>query len=224
MSAKLAVCVVDDDADIRASLKTLFKSRNIPYLAFGTAGEFFEDYMQKNVGCVLLDYKMPGTSGLEILREMRARNLLFPVILMTGHANVPLTVEAMKAGVLDVIEKPVDESEIVEKVQAAFGKAEHYRNLANERRNVWPKIQSLTPREIQVLDMMVAGEKNRKIASELGISPKTLDIHRANILRKMQTKTIADLVRWRLLSRADEAGIMPVIVRAEPQERIFSFR
>jgi two-component system response regulator FixJ len=214
MSAKLAVCVVDDDADLRGALKLLFKSRNIPYLAFGTAGEFFEDYTQKNVGCVLLDLKMPGTSGLDILKEMRAKNILVPVILMTGHANVAVTVEAMKAGAMDVIEKPVDDTEVIDKVQAAFAKSEHFRKLASERVHVNPKIQSLTPREIQVLDLMVAGEKNRKIAADLGISPKTLDIHRANILRKMQTKTIADLVRWRLLSRADDAGVTPVIVRA----------
>jgi two-component system, LuxR family, response regulator FixJ len=214
MSAKLAVCVIDDDADLRGALKMLFKSRNIPYLSFGTAGEFFEGYTQKNVGCVLLDLKMPGTSGIEILREMRRRNILVPVILLTGHANVPVTVEAMKEGVLDLIEKPVDDDEVLTKVQAAFAKAEHFRNLASERQAVAPKIESLTPREIQVLDLMVAGIKNRKIAADLGISPKTLDIHRANILRKMQTKTIADLVRWRMVSRADDAGVMPVIVRA----------
>jgi len=214
MSAKLAVCVVDDDAELRGALKLLFKSRNIPYLSFGTAGEFFEGYTQKNVGCVLLDYKIPGTTGLEILREMRSRNILLPVILMTGHATIPLTVEAMKAGVLDLIEKPVDDDEVLMKVQAAFAKAEHFRNLASERQFVAPKIESLTPREIQVLDLMVAGIKNRTIAADLGISPKTLDIHRANILRKMQTKTIADLVRWRLVSRSDIAGVTPVIVNA----------
>ncbi len=214
MSVKPAVCVVDDDADLRGALKLLFRSRNIPYLAFGSAGEFYEGYEQKNVACVILDLKMPGTSGLDVLRDMRAKNILLPVILMTGHADVAITVAAMKAGAMDVIEKPVDENELIDKVQAAFAKAEHFRNLASERRMVEPKILSLTKRETQILDLMVAGIKNPKIAADLGISPKTLDIHRANILRKMQTKTIADLVRWRLVNRADAAGVMPVIVRA----------
>jgi two-component system response regulator FixJ len=214
MSAKFAVCVIDDDAELRGALKLLFKSRNIPYLSFGTAGEFFEGHTQKNVGCVLLDLKIPGTSGLEILRQMRARNILVPVILLTGHANIAITVEAMKAGALDLIQKPVDNDELIDKVHAAFAKAEHFRTLASERQAVEPKIKSLTPRETQVLDLMVAGELNRKIAADLGISTKTLDIHRANIMRKMQTKTIADLVRWRLVSQADAAGVMPVIVRA----------
>ncbi len=214
MSVKLAVCVIDDDAEIRASLKLLFRSRNIPYLAFGSAGEFYEGYTQKNVGCVILDLKMPGTSGFEILKEMRSKNILLPVILMTGHASVAIAVEAMKLGALDVIEKPVDDTEMFDKVQAAFAKAEHFRNLASERQHIEPKFKSLTKRETQICDLMVAGIKNRKIAADLGISPKTLDIHRANILRKLQTKTMADMVRWRLIDRADTMGVMPIIVRS----------
>ncbi|MEI7686872.1 MAG: response regulator [Planctomycetota bacterium] len=214
MSVKPAVCVLDDDADLRASLKLIFRGRNIPYMAFGTAEEFFDGYSEKHVGCVLLDLKMPGESGLDILRQMREKNILLPVILVTGHADVPIAVEAMQAGAFDVLEKPVDADVLVEKVQHAFTKAEHYRNLASEREAVGPKIDMLTPREIEVLDQMVSGKKNRKIAEELGISTKTLDIHRANIMRKMHTKTIADLVRWRLISKAGTAGVMPVIVRA----------
>ena len=214
MSAKPAVCVLDDDADLRASLKLLFRSRNIPYLAFGTLEEFLEGYTQKNVGCILLDYKLQGTTGIDVLRELRAKNILIPVILVTGHADVPISVEAMKAGACDLIEKPANEQELIKKVQAAFAKSELFRNLASERAEVEVKMGYLTPREIEVLDMMVAGVKNRKIAEDLGISSKTLDIHRANIMKKMATKTVADLVRWRLVNKTDSAGVAPVIVRA----------
>src|SRR5262245_57849429 len=161
MSAKLAVCVIDDDAELRGALKLLFKSRNIPYLSFGTAGEFFEGYTQKNVGCVLLDFKIPGTSGVEILREVRARNILLPVSLLAGDATIPLAFDAMTAGVLVLMQKPVEDEGVLTKVHAAFAKAEHVKNLASERLFVAPKIESLTPREIQVLALMVAGIKNR---------------------------------------------------------------
>lgn len=210
---KPTVCLLDDDDDIRASLKLVFKSRNIPFMAFENAEEFFEAYNVKSVGCVILDLKMPDRSGLDILNELRNRNIMVPVILLTGHADVPTTVAAMKAGAFDVLEKPVEDSVLIEKVQEAFAQADEYRNFASERQTIEPKMQMLTPREIEVLDLMVSGKKNRRIADELGISTKTLDIHRANIMRKMHTKTIADLVRWRLIHKAELGGPMPVVVR-----------
>lgn len=214
MSVKPAVCIVDDNEDIRNSIKLLMRSRNIPFLGFANAQEFYEGYQQKNVACILLDVKMPGTGGLELLEEMRSRGIYLPVILLTGHADVPLAVRAMKAGALDVVEKPFQDAILIEKIHQAFAKADNIKKFGSERQAVEPKIASLTPREVEVLDLMVAGKKNRKIAEELGISTKTLDIHRANIMRKMQTKTVADLVRWRLLNRAEASGAMPVIVKA----------
>jgi two-component system response regulator FixJ len=214
MSAKPAVCVVDDDEDIRNSLKMLFRSRNIPFLGFGSAEEFFEGFQQKNVACVLLDVKMGATNGLDVLDQMRERGIYLPVVLLTGHADVPTAVRAMRSGAIDVVEKPYQDSVLLDKVHQAFAKAENLRKFGSERQVVEPRIASLTPRELEVLDMMVVGKKNRKIAEELGISTKTLDIHRANIMRKMQTKTVADLVRWRLVNQADASGAMPVIVKA----------
>lgn len=214
MSAKPAVCVVDDDEDIRNSLKMLFRSRNIPFLGFASAEEFFEGYQQKNVACILLDVKMGNTNGLDVLDQMRERGIYLPVVLLTGHADVPTAVRAMRSGAIDVVQKPYQDSVLLDKVHQAFAKAENLRKFGSERQAVEPRIASLTPREVEVLDMMVAGKKNRKIAEELGISTKTLDIHRANIMRKMQTKTVADLVRWRLVNKADVSGSMPVIVKA----------
>lgn len=208
---KPAVCILDDDAATRNAMKLLFKSKGIPFAAFATPREFYEGYSEKPFCCVILDHKMPGATGLEVLREMRVRNILVPVIMLSGHADVSLTVEAMKAGAVDVLEKPVDNAILVEKVQDACLKAEALRKLAEERTAIEPKFSSLTPREIQVLDHMVAGQKNRVIADALGISPKTLDIHRANIMRKMQTKAVADLVRWRMVNQADPSGVMRII-------------
>jgi len=214
MSVKPAVCVVDDDEDIRNSLKMLFRSRNIPFLGFASAEEFFEGFQQKNVACVLLDVKMGATNGLDVLDQMRARGIYLPVVLLTGHADVPTAVRALRSGAIDVVQKPYQDSVLLEKVHQAFSRAENLRKFGTERQAVEPRIASLTPREVEVLDLMVAGKKNRKIAEELGISTKTLDIHRANIMRKMQTKTVADLVRWRLVNTADPSGAMPVIVKA----------
>lgn len=213
MSPKPAVCVVDDDEDIRNSLKMLFRAKGIPFLGFGSAEEFFEGYQQKNVACLLLDVKMPGTGGIELLDQMRARGIYLPVVLLTGHADVQTAVRAMRTGAIDVVQKPFQDAVLLDKVQQAFAKADNLRKFGSERQAVEPKISSLTPREVEVLDLMVAGKKNRKIAEELGISTKTLDIHRANIMRKMQTKTVADLVRWRLVNQADPSGTMPVIVK-----------
>lgn len=211
MSTKPAVCILDDDAATRNAMKLLFKSRGIPFAAFATPNEFYEGYAERTYCCVILDQKMPGSSGLEVLRSMRTKNILVPVIILSAHADVSLTVEAMKAGAVDVLEKPADPSILVEKVLEACSKAEALRKLAAERTAVEPKFSSLTPREIQVLDQMVAGRKNRVIAEALGISPKTLDIHRANIMRKMQTKAVADLVRWRIVNQADPMGVMRMI-------------
>ena len=217
MSAKPAVCVVDDDEAHRNALKLLFRSKNIPYLAFASGDEFFEGYQEKNVGCVLLDLRLSrggkGPSGLDVLREMRAKGIFLPVILLTAHADVATTVEAIKSGAVDVVEKPFQDSELLERVQAAFNKGEHLKKILSERHEIGPRFETLTKREVEVLDHIVAGEKPRNIAAELGISPKTLDIHRANIMRKIRTRTVAELVRWRLLNRADDLGTMPLVQR-----------
>jgi two-component system response regulator FixJ len=214
MTAKLAVCVVDDDEAHRNALKLFFRSKSIPYLAFASGPEFFEGYEEKNVGCLLLDLRLTRgkePTGLELLREMRAKGIFLPTIVLTGHADVPTVVEAMKAGAFDVVEKPFQDAALLQKIQSAFAKAAEIQNLLGERFEIAPRFESLTPRENEVLDRLVAGEKPRKIAVELGISPKTLDIHRANIMRKIRSRTVAELVRWRLLQRADELGIMPAV-------------
>ncbi len=209
-SAKLAVCLVDDDAELRASFKSLLKTSGILVTTFASAEEFLANYDDKGFGCVVLDVRMPGMGGLEMLDALRQRQIFIPVIMLTGHADIRLTVQAMRKGALDVLEKPFREEELFALVRQAFARFEKLKRFQAERQAIAPRIALLTPREIEVLDLMVAGKKNKKIAEELGISTKTLDIHRANIMRKMQTKTVADLVRWRMMEKADPYAFNPL--------------
>jgi FixJ family two-component response regulator len=213
---KKAVCLIDDEFAYREALKLLFRSRNIPFLAFADGAEFFAGHQQKPIGCILIDQRLgvpPARTGLDLLTEMREKGIFAPAILLTAHADVGVVVEAMRAGAFDVLEKPIEESELVKRVRAAFEECDDCQKVFAERHAVRPRFQTLTRRENQVLEYIVAGERLRLIADHLGISPKTLDIHRANIMRKIQSRTIADLVRMCLLCRTDDRGIMPSVER-----------
>jgi two-component system response regulator FixJ len=155
---------------------------------------------------------MPGMGGLELLDTLRKRQVFIPALIVTAYADVPLAVRAMRLGALDVIEKPYRDENLLSQVRKALVINEKLEHFQAERQLIAPRLASLTQRELEVLDLMVKGRKNKVIAEELGISPKTLDIHRGNIMRKMKTKTVADLVRWRLLSQADPFGIIPLAV------------
>lgn len=220
MTDKKAVCLVDDEFAFRESMKLLFRARNIPFGAFADGAEFFAGHQQKSIGCILIDQRLgppPARTGLDLLKEVREKGIYAPAIILTSQADVPTVVEAMKSGAFDVIQKPVEESELVKRVRAAFEECDDCQQVFAERHVVRPRFQTLTRRENQVLEYIVAGERLRHIADHLGISPKTLDIHRANIMRKIQSRTIADLVRMCLLCRTDERGILPAVERPKPQ-------
>jgi len=208
-ATKLSVCLVDDDPNIRDFFKVLMKSSGITALAFASAEEFLANFEGKPIGCILLDVRMPGLGGLELLQTLRQRHVFIPIVMLTAHADVRLAVQAMRLGAMDVLEKPFREEDLLALVRQAFARYEKLKDVQSEIQAIAPRIASLTPRELEVLDQMVAGKKNRQIAEDLGISTKTLDIHRANIMRKMQTKTVADLVRWRLMERADPLALQP---------------
>lgn len=201
--------MVDDDPDIRNVFRTLMKSSGLQALVYASAEEFLDHFEGKPIGCILLDVRMPGKGGLELLETLRQRHVYIPVVMLTGHADVRLAVQAMRLGAMDVLEKPFREEDLLALVRQAFARYEQLKLVEAELQTVAPRIASLTPRELEVLDQMVAGKKNRQIAHDLGISPKTLDIHRANIMRKMQTKTVADLVRWRLMERGETLAPQP---------------
>jgi two-component system response regulator FixJ len=211
MSAnKLAAALVEDDVNVRNAFKVLMKSSGIPHVSYAHAEDFLEGFEERNIGCIVLDIRMPGLGGLELLSALRDKHVFIPIVILTAHADIPLAVKAMRLGAMDVIEKPYREEDLLERVRAAFARYDKLMKFQSERQAIAPRLANLTARELEVLDLMVSGKKNRKIAEMLGISTKTLDIHRANIMRKMNTKTVADLVRWRLMEKADPFTLNPL--------------
>jgi two-component system response regulator FixJ len=193
---KPTVYLVDDDKSLRDSLRVLLKSASMPLVSFASAEEFLEAVPEGAVGCLLVDVRLPGMGGLELIEQLKERNIAMPVILLTGHADVPTAVKAIRAGALDFVEKPAKDKALTERLRPALKLAEKWRETQTERDTIAKRLGKLTPRERQVMEMLVAGKKNKMIAEELGISRKTLDIHRAKVMYKMEARTVADLVRW----------------------------
>src|SRR5262249_40523444 len=150
-----------------------------------------------------LDLRLPGRSGLDLQQALAERNIAIPIIILTGHADVPHTVQAVRHGAFDVVEKPFQEDVLVQRVRDAFTLYDECQRKTREKLMILERIERLSRREKQVLDLMVAGQKNKDIAVELGISPKTLDIHRSKVMDKMEARTVADLVRWRIFEQSE---------------------
>jgi two-component system response regulator FixJ len=199
-STKPTVFLVDDDKSVRDSLRLLLKSSGIPLVSFASAEEFLENLPDNPLGCLLLDVRLPGMSGLDLVNELEQKQIALPTILLTGHADIPMAVNAIRKGAIDFLEKPFKEKVLLERLRHALGLTEKWQELQAERKMVVKRLDKLTPREIQVFDMLVEGKKNKLIAEELGISRKTLDIHRAKVMYKMEARTVADLVRWSYLN------------------------
>ena len=210
MTKKLTVCLVDDDAAVRNAFKLLMKSAGINFISFSSAQEYLAGFEPKNVGCIILDVRMPGMSGLELQEILRQRRVHIPVIILTGHADVHLAVHAVKTGALDVVEKPLNQELILERIHKAFEVFGDWLKVETERKEIAERLAELTPRELEVLDLMVGGRTNKMIAEYLGISRKTLDIHRSKVMGKMKARTVADLVRWRMLDQSGPGGATSV--------------
>ena len=195
MTPEPTVFVIDDDKAVRHFLRGLIASVNLRVEAFASAQEFLAAYRSSSPGCLLLDIRMPGMSGLELQQELSVRGIDLPVIVLTGHGNVQVAVHAMKAGAVDFIEKPFNNELLLDRVQKAVAKSvDTYENRI-KRDEILNRRKLLTPRERQVLDLVVAGESNKGIARHLHISEKTVEIHRAHVMGKMQAKSLADLVK-----------------------------
>jgi two-component system response regulator FixJ len=194
------VHIIDDDAAMRDSLGFLLQVNRIPYRLFESAVAFLEN-LPEDGGCVLTDVRMPEMNGIEMVRQLKERGYRAPVVVMTGHADVPLAIEAMKAGVVDFIEKPFDEDLLLSALRTALqqGKAQSEQDAAlSETRK---RIAALSPRESEVLGGLVEGKANKVIAYDLGISPRTVEIYRANLMTKMQARSLSELVRMALSVR-----------------------
>ncbi|HEY8509446.1 MAG TPA: response regulator transcription factor [Steroidobacteraceae bacterium] len=189
------VIVVDDDAGVRNSLRLLLKSVGLPTQLYGSAQEFLEAYDPNQPGCLVLDIRMPGMSGMELQQHLNARGAVIPVIFITGHGDVPMAVEAMQHGAFDFLQKPFRDQDLIDRIQRALARDERTRKALSEHARIRAHLESLTPREREVLNLMTQGKPNKAVANELGISPRTIEIHRARVMEKMGAASIAELVR-----------------------------
>jgi FixJ family two-component response regulator len=195
MTPEPTVFVVDDDQAVRRFLCGLIASVDLRVEAYASAREFLDAYEPGRPGCLLLDIRMPGMSGLELQKELAERAIGLPVIILTGHGDVQLAVHAMKAGAVDFIEKPFNNELLLDRVQSAVAESVEADSTRVRRDQIMGRVALLTPRERQVLDMVVAGKTNKGVARRLDISDKTVEIHRARVMEKMQAKSLADLVK-----------------------------
>lgn len=200
------IFIVDDDPAIRESLTVLLEASGLTnVVAFNSADEFLAGAKPKRGDCLVVDIRMPGMDGLELQAELNRRGSKVPVIVMTGHGDVPIAVRAMKAGAADFVEKPFSVDAMIESVKRALELSAQASGAAQENEQVRRRIDSLTPREREVLEGLVAGHPNKVIAHTLGISPRTVEIHRARVMDKLDARNLSTLVRM-----AIAAGIVPV--------------
>jgi two-component system response regulator FixJ len=196
--AEPVVHVIDDDDAVRDSLAFLLASVRIPAVTHASAKAFLAAFDRDAVGCIVTDIRMPEMTGLELLQRLGADGVRLPVIVITGHADVPLAVEAMKLGASDFIEKPFDEDTLLAAVRSALNRQKHDGERDSHQAKARALIATLSAREKQVLDGLVAGQPNKTIAYDLGISPRTVEIYRANVMTKMQAGSLSELVRMAL--------------------------
>ena len=189
------VFVVDDDHAVRRFLCGLIASVDIPVESYASARDFLENCQHGRAGCLLLDIRMPGMSGLELQQELDRRSIDLPVIILTGHGNVQVAVNAMKAGAIDFIEKPFNNDLLLDRIQRALSDSVRAREVRLEREALEVRLSRLTPREQQILERVIAGDTNKGVARRLGISEKTVELHRSRVMEKMRAGSLAALVK-----------------------------
>jgi len=190
------VYVIDDDEAMRDSLNFLLDSAGFVATLFETAQQFLDALPTLAFGCVVSDVRMPGIDGLELLKRLKALRSGFPIVVMTGHGDVPLAVEAMKLGAMDFLEKPFEDERLIAMIESALRLAEPAAKSDAVAQDIAARIASLSPRERQVMDGLVAGLSNKLIAREYDISPRTIEVYRANVMTKMQANSLSELVRF----------------------------
>jgi len=201
-----SVFIVDDDEAVRNSLQLLVKSIGLTGTSMGSAHEFLAGYDPRQPGCLILDVRMPGMSGLELQQQLNLRGAVIPVIFITGHGDIPMAVEAMQQGAFDFLQKPFRDQDLIDRVQRALEADRKYRIELSERTRIRARRDSLTPREREVLTLVSSGKANKITAAELGLSQRTVEIHRARVMEKMGASSLAQLVRMVLdLEEGDAA-------------------
>ena len=200
MSSEPAIVhVIDDDEALRDSLAFLLRAADLEAKSYASAAAFLDALPLKGLTCIITDVRMPGLSGIDLLRRVRELGIEVPVIVITGHGDVPLAVEAMRFGAVDFLEKPFDDEILLQSVRAALRQQAGAAKRQSERAEIENRLAALSPRERDVLGGLVAGRANKQIAFELGISPRTVEIYRANLMDKMQAGSLSELVRMALI-------------------------
>lgn len=196
------ICVVDDDVDVRGSLDSLLRAAGFAVRSYATPGEFLTCAEADDAACLLLDIRLQGVDGLDFQQFLAESSILVPVILITGHGDIPMTVRAMKAGAVDFLSKPIDEDKLLKSVREAVALDRERRMEQRKGDNVRSCYDLLTPREREVMALVTAGLLNKQVAGNLGLSEITVKVHRGSLMRKMQAQSLADLVRM-----AEELGV-----------------
>ena len=189
------VFVVDDDDAVRTALRLLIKSVGLPVETYPSAQEFLDAFDGDRAGCLVLDIRMPGMSGLELQQHLNALHAITPIVFITGHGDVPMAVEAMQHGAVDFIQKPFRDQDLIDRINQALDRDRANRNSLKERDAIRDRIGTLTPREREVLALVTSGKANKVIAGDLDVSQRTVEIHRARVMEKMQASSFAHLVR-----------------------------
>ncbi len=203
METDLIVYIVDDDAAVRDSLCELLASEGLRTLAYSSASEFLDDCNPSMHGCALFDVRMPEMSGLELLQHPKVKRIAIPVIMITAYSDVPIAVKAIKFGAVDFIEKPIHSESLLESIRRCFKDHETQRIKDKQRIEYAERMARLSPREREVMELLVQGKLNRQIAVDLGISPRTVEVHRAAIKQKLGVKSLPDIVHMALSEQGD---------------------
>jgi two-component system response regulator FixJ len=213
------VYVVDDDAAARSSLRLLLKSLGLAATAYESAAAFLAAYDKEQPGCLLLDVRMPGMSGIDLQHQLNRQGAIVPVIFVTGHGDVAMAVEAMQHGAFDFLQKPFRDQELLDRVQRALARDRANRAQLRGHEEIRQRLGSITPRERDVLELVVGGAANKAIAYELGISQRTVEIHRARVMEKMNAASLAHLVQMTLVigpARRPGSLVAPRAMTAQP--------
>lgn len=198
MKLEPTVFIVDDDAEMRSALYRLVRSAGLHAETFASALEFLDAYRPDRPGCLLLDLLMPYMSGMELQKQLKIENINIPIIFLTGYGNVPTAVSAIKQGAVDFLEKPFDNEALLDRLRRAIELDATARLARHRHAEIGYRLAQLTPRELEILDMLIAGKPNKTIAHLLGVSVRTVETHRANIMEKMQADSLSDLVQMAL--------------------------
>ncbi len=201
MSNDAVIHLIDDDEHVRRAVAFLLGTAGFAVKLHESAASFFANLDKQQPGCIVSDVRMPGMDGVELQRRLKEKGVDMPMIIMTGHADVALAVAAMKAGAVDFIEKPFDDEVLLNAVRLALSQYARTDQSGTEAAHIRSRVEALSPRERQVLDGLLAGQPNKTIAYDLSLSPRTVEVHRANLMTKMGAKSLSDLVRMAMLAK-----------------------